>query len=93
VLLAAATLAQAQSQFVNETSLLDAVLERRSFTILERLALDLNRDGVVDVADLVYHLIFNAHLAPSQGRAVLTSRPCRAILIHGRIPKLAARIA
>jgi hypothetical protein len=65
VLLAAATLAQAQSQFVNETSLLDAVLERRSFTILERLALDLNRDGVVDVADLVYHLIFNAHLAPS----------------------------
>ncbi len=67
-------MAQAQSQFVSEANLLDAVLERRDFTDLEKLALDLNGDGVVDVADLIYHLIFNAHLAPSVAFESFTSK-------------------
>jgi hypothetical protein len=66
--------AHAQSQFVNEANLLDAVLERREFWPIERLALDLNGDGIVDVADLVYHLVFYSHLAPSVAFDSFTSR-------------------
>lgn len=72
--LCVATVAQAQSQFVSEANLLDAVLERREFNVQERLALDLNQDGAVNVADLVFHLVFNSHLAPSVAFESFTSR-------------------
>lgn len=74
LIFAGAMLAQAQSQFVSESNLLDAVLERRTFTAVEQLALDLNDDDVVDVADLVYHLIFTSHIAPSVAFESFTSR-------------------
>lgn len=57
--------AQAQPQLISEQNIIDAILERRQFEPIELKALDLNRDGVVDVADLTFHILRNAHLVPS----------------------------
>ncbi|MCP4110441.1 MAG: hypothetical protein GY749_33795 [Desulfobacteraceae bacterium] len=46
----------AQSGIVTEQDIKDAILERRLFTDAELQAMDMNSDGKVDVADLVWFL-------------------------------------
>ena len=59
------TTAFAQGQLVTESNLIDAILERETFLPIELNALDLNRDGVVDIADLTFHAIVNSNFVPS----------------------------
>jgi len=68
--------ARAQGQLVREENILDGILERRDFEPIELNALDVNRDGVLDVADLTFHLLRNAHLVPSVAFEKYTSRVC-----------------
>lgn len=55
----------AQSQLLSEENLRDGVLGRKEFEVVERNALDLNRDGVLDVADLTFFLYGNSGRVPS----------------------------
>jgi hypothetical protein len=51
---------QADASWVTQADLIDAILERRSFTPQERIELDLNGDGSVDASDLIC-LQFDCH--------------------------------
>lgn len=66
--------AQAASQLLSEENLLDAILGRRTFEPVEQQALDLNHDGVVDIADLTFFLLRSAHLVPSVAFEAGTSK-------------------
>lgn len=55
----------AQNQLVTQQNLIDAILGRRTFLPIELNALDLNRDNVVDIADLTFYDIVNSQLVPS----------------------------
>jgi len=66
----------AQSQLLSEQNLVDGVLGRRTFEPVERSALDLNGDGVLDVADLAFYLLSNAHLVPSVSFETRVSKSC-----------------
>lgn len=66
--------ASAQGQLVTESNLADAILERQNFLPIELNALDLNRDGLVDIADLTYYAILNSSLVPSASFQSLTSK-------------------
>lgn len=63
-----------QGQLVTESNLADAILERQNFLPIELNALDLNRDGVVDIADLTYYAILNSALVPSASFQSVTSK-------------------
>jgi hypothetical protein len=56
---------QARGQLISEKNLTDAVLERQQFLPIELDALDLNSDGVVNIADLTHHLLRVSNLVPS----------------------------
>jgi len=66
-------MAHAQSQLVNEQNIKDGILKREPFKALERDALDVNRDGVLDVADLTDHLLQILNVLPSVSFAGYTS--------------------
>ncbi len=55
----------AQSQLVTEGNLTDAILERAPLSASQANSLDLNRDGVVDIADLTYHMVHQSDLVPA----------------------------
>lgn len=65
--------ALAQSQHVSETNIGDAILGRQVFLPTERDRLDANRDRVVDVADLVFHMLRASYLAPSVSFSTYTT--------------------
>lgn len=57
--------AYSQGQLVNEKNIKDGILKRQQFAPVEQDALDVNRDGVLDVADLTDHLLRVLHVLPS----------------------------
>ncbi len=54
-----------QTQLITEQNIGDAILERQEFLPVELDSLDLNRDGVVNIADLTYHMLRVSDLVPS----------------------------
>jgi len=65
-----------QTQAITEQNITDAILGRRPFSAEELNSFDLNRDGVVDVADLAYHKVHNAEVVPSVSFAEPDTNAC-----------------
>ena len=66
--------ALAQGQLVSEQNIADAILGRQEFLPVELNSLDLNRDGVVDIADLTFFQFRNANIVPSVSFDGLSSK-------------------
>lgn len=57
--------ATAHAQLVTESNISDAIFGRQAFTLEEFITLDLNDDGVIDIADLTLHKMSAGALPPS----------------------------
>lgn len=74
LLLLLAVSGQAQGQLLSEKNLADAILERQQFLPIELDTLDVNNDGVVNIADLTYHLLRVSNLVPSVAFGARTAK-------------------
>jgi len=65
VLVASSSNVYAQTQVVTEGNIGDAILERQPFSAEDLDSLDVNRDGLVNIADLILHMLRVADVLPS----------------------------